>query len=348
MMEPYERLEAAWAEFNGLDPAGMVACSSGTAALHLALEALRLPSGSEVVTGDFNMVAVPRAIAAAGLTPVFLDVRDDLNFDPNLICQFTDCQLRPTFKAIVAVHIYGRQCDAFLCNSYARTYGAVVVEDLAEAHGVRPHPESSAATWSFYANKIVAGQEGGTVWFRDPEHAALVRQLRCLGFTAAHDFRHIPRGWNHRMSNAHAELVLASLARYPENLARRREAEAWCEERCPAGWRMPPRDAPWVYDVRLPWGADNRVVVHALCEAGVPARLAFWPMHRQEEFKECRFVRKHRDDETIMVGQSDVAANQIIYLPLTPGLLSRADVERAFEVMEGLAGSARRSGGGGT
>lgn len=80
-MESYQQLELQWAEFNDLDPAGMVVCASGTAALHLALESLQLPPGSEVITGDFNMIAVPRAIAMAGLTPVFVDCDERLLMD---------------------------------------------------------------------------------------------------------------------------------------------------------------------------------------------------------------------------------------------------------------------------
>lgn len=84
-MEAYQRLEKEWAEFNGLDSAGMVACSSGTAALHLALEAFRLPPGSEVLVPDYTMVACPRAVAMAGLTPVFVDCDKRLLMDLQLL-----------------------------------------------------------------------------------------------------------------------------------------------------------------------------------------------------------------------------------------------------------------------
>lgn len=84
-MQPFELLEREFADWNGLDPAGMVACASGSAALHLALEAMRLPPGSEVITSDFNMVAVPRAIVMAGLVPVFVDCDERLLMDMELL-----------------------------------------------------------------------------------------------------------------------------------------------------------------------------------------------------------------------------------------------------------------------
>lgn len=84
-MEPYQLLEREFAEWNDLDPAGMVACSSGTAALHLALEAFRLPQGSKVIVPDYTMVAVPRAVTMAGLKPVFADCDERLNMDLKLL-----------------------------------------------------------------------------------------------------------------------------------------------------------------------------------------------------------------------------------------------------------------------
>lgn len=323
-MQAYEQLEHRWAEFNQLEPAGMVACSSGTAALHLALEAMELPKGSEVIVPDFTMVACPRAVTLAGLTPVFVDCGDDLLADPVLLQQTIENR-HPYVRAVMLVHVYGRRCETFPLAS-SNSPSLRVVEDLAEAHGVRPHPLTDAVCWSFYRNKIVAGEEGGAVWFRDPSHAALARQLRSLGFTDAHDFDHVPRGHNYRMSNMHADWIMTAehdgqgwnsgaLDQYAKNIHLRREQEGLLDAACPPEWRMPPRQAPWVYDlhIRGMTSEQQTQVVRALNEVGIEARYAFKPMSWQKEYERCRHV------SNALSSKAGVASRGIIYLPLTPG-----------------------------
>lgn len=303
-MQDYEKLESRWAAFNNLGPAGMVACSSGTAALHLAFEALHLPQGSGVICPTFNMIACPRAIAMARLTPVFVDCKDD-----SLLMDFGKIPPCSTvLKALLAVHIYGHKWPV---DWLPPTWAIKVVEDLAEAHGVRPDKRTDAACWSFYKNKIVAGEEGGAVWFRNPEHATLARQLRSLGFTDKHDFMHAPRGHNYRMSNAHAALILPSIDRYTENVYARWQQWEWLQNACPAEWRMQKPQAPWVFPMRIP-GMDytrQDTVVAALQAQGIGARHSFKPMHMQPEFKDCRRVGGQ---------EAERASREVIYLPLTP------------------------------
>lgn len=304
-MNPYEQLEIDWASFNDLDPRGMVACSSGTSALHLALEAMRLPQGSEVICPDFTMVAIPRAVTLAGLTPMFVDCDDTLNIDGGLLIKYATLD-----GATVIVHTYGRQYNwRFLPRG-------ALIEDLAEAHGVKVHPSTDAACWSFYKNKIVAGEEGGAVWFRNPEHATLARQLRSLGFTDAHDYNHVPRGHNYRLSNIHASLVLDSLRRYEHNVKGRREQERLLDASCPTEWRMPERDAPWVYDLRIKGmtGTQQNAVVKHLNDMSIAARHAFKPMCDQQEYATCKMVAGDNINGT----KSRLASREVIYLPLTP------------------------------
>mgnify|MGYP000263818837 CR=1 FL=1 len=100
------------------------------------------------------------------------------------------------------------------------------MEDRAEAHGVDFGDYiPDAACWSFYRNKIVAGEEGGAIAFKNPRHASVAKSLRSLGFTTSHDFYHVPRGHNYRLANCLAQLVLSSLANVDANLAKRRQLE---------------------------------------------------------------------------------------------------------------------------
>ncbi len=335
-MEPYQLLELEWSAFNNLDPAWMVACSSGTAALHLALEAFQLPQGSEVIVPDYTMVAVPRAVTLAGLVPRFVDCRHDLCIDPHkMVDEETNRDkddpkrflVRP-IEAVIAVHTYGRRCDMqYLSEFREMRNGRPLIEDMAEAHGFPPGEGTDAACWSFYKNKIVAGEEGGAVWFRDPKHAVLARQLRSLGFTDGHDYTHVPRGHNYRLANCLADRIRASLRMADVNIKMRRIIEAWYDQVCPAEWRQPSRDAVWVYDFRVK-GMTRETqtkVVRALQAAGIEARFGFYPMTRQLEYYEPSIDRAWSNAWT--------ATSEVIYLPVTPFVTREEDCERAFDVV---------------
>lgn len=303
-MQAFERLEREFGEW--VDRSHMVACSSGTTALHLALEALQLPLGSEVLVPEFTMVACARAVVMAGLKPVFVDCNDDLLMDPNLCIQ----RITPTTRAIMPVHVYGRRCDMDSIASIASEHGLKIVEDCAEYHGGILCDRADASCWSFYRTKIVGGEEGGMIAFRDEKHADLARCLRCQGFTDDHDFVHVPRGINARMSNVNAELVLQSLGRVEENLAYRQGIERWYDRHVPGWWRMPLREVCWVYDLLLPPDVSVRRVVKEMNRCGIDARHAFAPMSQQPEFYDPNFTRlnAHR------------MSQQIMYLPVRPDM----------------------------
>ncbi len=323
-MESHEILEAEVGRWAGFPPENVVASSSGTAALHLAFEALQLPRGSQVLCPDFTMVACPRAIAAAGLTPMFVDCGDDLNMDSELACQA--CYEKNNIKAVLCVHIYGRQCKMYGWETIVKRFETKLVEDLAEAHGVRPHPATDAACYSFYKNKVVHGEEGGAVAFRDPQKAALARSLRCLGFGPEHDFRHAPRGMNYRLAPALARLVTDSLRDFPNETARRRRAENWYNRYCPPAWLMPPRDAPWIYDLRVPGltVAKQAEAVASLNGEGFAARHAFRPCSTQEEWLGAP------------VGPNALlASREVLYLPPT---IAEEQAVRQFEILKAVLG----------
>lgn len=203
-----------------------------------------------------------------------------------------------------------------------------LVEDMAELHGYAPHPATDAACWSFYKNKVIAGEEGGAVAFRDVEHAELARSLRCLGFTDAHDYSHRPRGWNHRMSNLHAVPILESLTYFKVNTLRRRQIEAAYDTLCPTEWRMPPRQSVWVYDLQVPGMAtevQDRVVT-ALRQEGIAARHGFKPMTSQAEWLDLTARQRHPNAYR--------ASEEVIYLPCDPEMVDEGSVEQALEVIK--------------
>lgn len=340
-MQVYEQLEAELGRWCGR-PDATVVCNSGTAALHLALEALRLPLGSEVLVPEFTFVACARAVVLAGLVPVFVDCDERLLMDVGHFLNYLapmpikNCPM----KVVMPVHVYGRRC---MMSTFVGVASGLrdadkfyVIEDLAEAHGVRPHPQTDAACWSFYRNKVIAGEEGGAVAFKNADHATLARSLRSQGYGGGGDWQHIPRGMNYRMTNAQAGLISESLYQFTLDgsvAGYRREIEGWYDAECPPEWRMPPRDVPWVYDLRIPdmpSYAAQLVRVKALQEAGIAARCGFKPMSSQEEFKNCR-----------RIGDAKVASRmsrEVIALPIQPGVTTRESVSLAFSIIRAVVG----------
>jgi perosamine synthetase len=343
-VETYQRLEAELARWLEVAPEHVVTCASGTAALHLALESFRLSSGAEVLVPDYTMVACARAVTLAGLTPVFVDCREDLNLNTQFLpgVDIYDFEAGDRPSVIMAVHVYGRQCDMTSVHLWANRYPKFVVEDMAEIHGVKPHPDTDAACWSFYKNKIIAGEEGGAIYFKDKAIANYVRSLRCLGFTDSHDFRHIPRGHNYRMSNAHAYLILSSLHAYQNYnnyflsnrtiLDLRREIESWYEEHCPVEWRMPARQAPWVYDFRIKGlkKCEQDTVIRHLNNLGIQARHGFMPMSKQQEYVGCKVIGYERLAQKIYT--------EVLYLPIVPGVTTEEKTKLAFEEIRRVLG----------
>lgn len=304
-MEAYQVLEQRFGGWAGVS--NVVACNSGTAALHLALEALRLPLGSEVILPDYTMVACARAVVLAGHVPVFVDcIPDTLLIDPYL----TEKAVHHRTKVIMAVHNYGRHCSMDRLHSIADHYGLHVIEDLAEAHGIAPHSKSDAACWSFYKNKIIAGEEGGAIAFRDSKRSEYARCLRSIGFKPEHDYTHYPRGHNYRLANALAQLVVHNLNWIDRILEDRQKIVDLYNSVCPPEWKQPARQANWVYDIRIKGMSvdQQRAVVKALQVKGLAARFGFKPMSWQAEFVGRRVVSQSREAEK--------AASEVVYLPI--------------------------------
>jgi dTDP-4-amino-4,6-dideoxygalactose transaminase len=267
------RFEEEFAAYNGV--AHGVACSSGTTALTLALRALGIGPGDEVLVPEFTMIASAWAVTYTGATPVFVDCGDDLTIDVSLI----ESKITPRTKAIMPVHIYGRRCAMDEIMKIAYEYNLRVVEDSAEAHGVRP--VGDIACFSLFANKIITSGEGGICVTNDPHLAAQMAHLRGMAFSKEHNFIHKKLAYNFRMTNLQAAVAVAQVEQIDEILAARKRIEA-CYDQALDGisgiTRMPAREVLWMYDLR----AENRdELMKFLHEGGIETRLFFQPMSRQ-------------------------------------------------------------------
>lgn len=241
-MEYYKQLEKEYAEFTGNKYA--VSCNSGTAAIHLALMAIGVGPGDEVIVPDFTMAACGFAVAYTGATPVFVDCDDTLCIDWELIEE----KITDKTKAIMPVHIYGRLCNMNEIVRIAKKHNLKIIEDGCEAQGAIFESKADITCYSFFKNKIVNAEEGGICTTDNKEYADKMNYLKNMAFNEAHDYFHEEIGYNYRMPDTQALLALDSLHNVYEELQHRRIREGCLDDIIPAEKHMPKRDVVWVYD----------------------------------------------------------------------------------------------------
>jgi dTDP-4-amino-4,6-dideoxygalactose transaminase len=325
MTQPFEQLELEFGQFIG-NP-NTVAVASGTAALHIACEVARTKITDDV-TGEvkpriaipeYTMVACARAAAMADLDIHFVDCNDDLQMNMDLVPD--------QMQIVMAVHIYGNLCD--VAALHRKPYGPLIIEDMAEVHGAKPHRDSFAACWSFYKNKTIHGEEGGMIAFKNPQDVRLAKQLRTLGFDDNHDYFHVPRGVNARMSNAHAELILPSLRNFHGNNITRHLLSNVYDHHIPDLCRMPLCMYPWVFPIHIKgmFYFQQRELVLGLNKKGIAARQGFKSMRMQDEFG-SRIIG--------CLTNAIRRQHEIVYLPLSE-TMTRDDVAQICDELMNVA-----------
>jgi perosamine synthetase len=288
-----ERFEAGVAELAGRREG--VACSSGTAGLHLGVRALGIVEGDEVLTTPFSFVASANCLLYERAVPRFVDIEEDsLGMDPDLLAAATSTRTR----AVLPVHVFGRPCRIEAINSFARDRGWSMIEDACEGLGSSIHgrPTGSfgdVAIFAFYPNKQITTGEGGMVVTDDPGLADTMRSLRNQGRdTDGTWLRHVRLGYNYRLDEMSAALGVAQVERL-EELRRGRTRVAAAYEQALGGrnWLGLPRagageDVDWfVYVVRLHPQIDRDTLVVRLAALGVPSRPYFAPIHLQPFYR---------------------------------------------------------------
>ncbi len=271
-----------------------IAVSSGTAALHLAVRALGLGPGDEVVTSPFSFVASANCILMEGARPVFADIDDaTLNVDPAAMAAAVTRRTR----ALLPVDAFGLAYDARAVNRIARREGLAVIEDSCEALGATWHGRAAGTladvgAFGFYPNKQITTGEGGMLVTRSARIAALARSMRNQGRDRASWLVHHRLGWNYRLDEMSAALGLAQLSRLDELLARRRRVAGWYAEAlagttgvrlldCPTGC-----ERSWfVYVVRLAGARARAAVERTLAQAGIATARYFPPIHLARHFR---------------------------------------------------------------
>lgn len=272
-----------------------VACSSGTAGLHLAVRALGIRDGDEVITTPFSFVASANCLLYERARPVFIDIEEEtLGLDPALVESAAGHRTR----GILPVHAFGRACRIDDIATIADDRGWVLIEDACEAFGSRgPHGSlgsyGAASVFAFYPNKQITTGEGGVVVTDDPELAATIRSLGNQGRDEDQTWlRHVRLGYNYRLDEMSAALGVGQLERIEELRAgRARVVRAYAGALADRDWVQLPSQTTdetvdwFVYVVRLDSSIDRSRLMMDLDAVGVPSRPYFIPLHLQPFYR---------------------------------------------------------------
>jgi perosamine synthetase len=272
-----------------------VACSSGTAGLHVALHLLGLGPGDEVITSSYSFVASANAIRYTGAKPVFADVDErTFNLDPAAV----EAAITPRTRAILPVHIFGYPCEIEAINRIAERHGLAVVEDACEAVGARIDgrevgTHGNPAVFAFYPNKQMTTGEGGIVTTDDADVDRVLHSLISQGCgPGAGPLVHERVGFNYRMDEMSAAVGLAQLEKLDMLLAERRRVAARYSQLLAGlpGIELPydgPHERSWfVYVVRVDPALDRDAVIAGLATLGISARAYMPAIHLQPAYRD--------------------------------------------------------------
>ena len=343
------------------------ACSSGTAALHLALAALDVGEGDLCVVPAVTFLATATAARFCGAEVVFADV------DPDSGLMTGDClaaaieRAPQGIKAVLPVHLGGRICDMEAISEVARAAGALIVEDACHAIGgadsagrqVGSCVLSDAAAFSFHPVKTIAAGEGGAVSTPRPDRAERMRRLANQGVTKELDllqdralslaadgslnpwsYEQIELGFNYRMNEMEAALGLSQLAKLDRFVRRRRELAGLYDAALaplapavtPAPRRPGDRPALHLYQVLIDFerlGRSRARVMHELAASGIGTQVHYIPLYRQPYFHQ-------RYGDQALAG-ADSFYLRVLALPLFPAMTTN-DVGRVVEALTGVLG----------
>ena len=312
------------------------AVSNCTTALHLALLAVGVKPGDEVVTVSHSYIATANSIRYCGAEPVFIDVEASSgNMDPKLI----EPALTKKTRAILTVHQVGMPCDIDAIVAVGKKHGVPVIEDAACASGAaivrngveerigRPHGD--IATFSFHPRKVISTGDGGMLTTENADYDAQFRLLRQHGMSVSDRVRHGSRevvfedhsvlGYNYRMTDIQAAVGREQLKRLPEIVATRRRLAARYHELLAGvpglglfqepSWARSNWQSYWV---ELPEWCDQRTTMQRLLDENVSSRRGIMNAHREEPYK--------RPPPRFPLPLSERAQDRRIILPLFPQL----------------------------
>jgi dTDP-4-amino-4,6-dideoxygalactose transaminase len=326
-----------------------VGVTSATAGLHLALEALGIGKGDEVITTPMSFIATANSILHAGAKPKFVDVEPDTG---NIDAARIEKAITKKTKAIMPVHLYGQLCDMKAISAIAKSAKLKIIEDAAHSveairDGVKVGQLADAAAYSFYATKNMTSGEGGAITVRSKKVRDILKQSRIHGMTKdaasryQKKFQHYDMkfcGWKYNMSNIQAALLLPQLGRIEKNLKLRQKVwdiylkhldgvEKFGFPKIVDG----SRSALHLFTVWVPPRKRDRIL-SGMEGAGIGVAVNFRPIHLMSFYKKT-FGYK-RGDFPI----SENLGDKVVTLPLYP-TLKPAQIKYVCDTLKGLLGS---------
>lgn len=330
----FEKQFAAYVERNHA-----IAVSNGSAALDIAVKAVGIGPGDEVIMPAFTIISPAQSVVYAGGIPVLVD-SDPLtwNMDVNQIEQ----KITPRTKAILVVHIYGLPVDMDPIMALCKKHGLKLIEDAAEMHGQTYKGKmcgsfGDISTFSFYPNKHITAGEGGMIVCNDDQLAEKCKKYRNLAFEPnGRRFVHEELGWNYRMTNMQAAIGLAQLERIDEHVKLKHAMGHFYQEHLEFlkghGFQLPlaktdyAENIYWVFGLVSESKTRTDEVVKRLGESKIGTRPFFWCMHEQPVFHKMG----------LFVGESYPNAEKMarcgFYLPSGLGLTT-ADQEKVVAAL---------------
>jgi perosamine synthetase len=279
-----------------------VAVSNGTAAIDIAVEALGIKKGDEVIMPTFTIISCINHIIKIGAIPVLIDT-DPISW--NMDVKQIEKKITPNTKDIIVVHIYGLPVDMEVVLDLATKYNLKIIEDAAEMHGQTYKGRNCGtfgdiSTFSFYPNKHITTGEGGMVLTDDPVIAKKCAELRNLCFQEdLPRFVHKDLGWNYRMTNLQAAIGVAQLERLEEIIIKKRRIGKLYSNglrnlsclQLPIEELVYSENIYWVFGIVLkdhvPF--DAKEAINKLANLGIGCRPFFWGMHEQPILKKMGY-----------------------------------------------------------
>ena len=301
------------------------AVSSGTAALEVAIGAIGLKPGDEVIMPTFTIMSCAVAVVSYGGIPVFVDAEPDTwNMDVSQI----EKKITKQTKAIMVVHIYGHPCDMDAIKKIARKHKLLIIEDAAEAIGAeykgkRCGSFGDISCFSFYPNKTITTGEGGMLLTNSKHFKERADMLRDLGFVKEKRYYHSEIARNYRMTNIQAALGVAQMKNIRKFVGIKRRYGALYNKllaKIP-GLQLPAKkpyakNIYWMYGVVVSnsTGLNNETFAKKLTQNGIGTRSFFYPLHRQPVWKKSQY-RKVSQRNKGKFPIADRISKQGLYLP---------------------------------
>jgi len=305
----------------------VASCSNGTTAIQLALSAIGIERGDEVIIPELTFAAVANAVMAVGAKPICVDVcHKTWNINENSI----NSALTDKSKALIVVHSYGNPVDV---KSIKKRFPKLfIIEDCAEAHGAEVNGQKVGSlgdigTFSFYANKIITTGEGGCLTTDNQEIYNRITLLRDHGMDPDVRYFHIAPGFNYRLTNIQGALGLSQL-KYLEKFIEERDFQTVCydETLIPLGFRAPAicaqgKAVNWLYTRLVPDGMSRDGLIRYLKECGVETRPMFKPISSFKYVQDLSGNKlvgqhsKHLSDHGISLPTfNGLSIHQIVYI----------------------------------